>query len=253
MSALTPFAFEDHLVRIVTRDGEPWFVARDVCSALEIATPQAAYERIPDDEKGVGETDTLGRVQSVLLLSEPGLYRLIFRSNKPVAERFRRWVFHEVLPAIRRTGRYGVDDAAGADGAGEAPAACGDREKRIALDQVTEARITFGPRAARALWRAVGLPWVAEMDEPGAPLGFDAADPVALFARDGVERVAGVVTPAAMLWPAFQAFCRDHALTPPSQESFQARFGRMGFPKRKVGGWMHYLDLRAKAREQAKG
>ena len=253
MSALTPFAFEDHLVRIVTRDGEPWFVARDVCRALDLGTPQMAFQRIPDDEKDVSETDTLdgrGGAQEMVILSEPGLYRLIFRSNKPVAERFRRWVFHEVLPAIRRTGRYGVDDAAEVDGAGEAPADRTDREKRIALDQVTEARITFGPRAARALWRAVGLPWVAEMDEPGAPLGFDAADPVALFARDGVERVAGVVTPAAMLWPAFQAFCRDHALTPPSQESFQARFGRMGFAKRKVGGRMHYLDLRARGREE---
>lgn len=261
MSALTPFAFEDHLVRIVSRAGEPWFVLRDVCRALGIQNPRdvAAKQVPPDemavesfygcvDEKGVGETDTLGGVQQVLLLSEPGLYRLIFRSNKPVAERFRRWVFHEVLPAIRRTGRW---DAA--DGAGEAPEERSDREKRFALDQVTEARITFGPRAARALWRAVGLPWVAEMEEAGEPFGFDAADPVARFARDGVERVPGVVTPAAMLWPAFQTFCRDHALTPPTQESFQARFGRMGFPKRKVGGRMHYLDLRAKGLEVAEG
>lgn len=251
MSALTPFAFEDHLVRIVTRDGEPWFVARDVCRALDLGTPEMAYRRIPDDEKGISETDTLdgrGGAQEVVILSEPGLYRPIFRSNKPVAERFRRWVFHEVLPAIRRTGRWDP-----ADGAGEAPAAASDREKRFALDQVTEARITFGPRAARALWRVIGLPWVAEMEEAGAPIGFDVTDPVACFARDGVERVPGVVTPAAMLWPAFQAFCRDHALTPPTQESFQARFGRMGFPKRKVVGRMHYLDLRAKAREVAEG
>lgn len=250
MSALTPFAFEDHLVRIVTRDGEPWFVLADVCRALGIQNHNdVGSKQVPEDEKGVEKIYPLrGGAQEVVILSEPGLYRLIFRSNKPVAERFRRWVFHEVLPAIRRTGRWNP-----ADGAGEAPEAASDREKRFALDQVTEARMTFGPRAARALWRVIGLPWVAEMEEGSEPIGFDAADPVARFARERVERVPGVVTPAAMLWPAFQAFCRDHALSPPSQESFQARFGRMGFPKRKVGGRMHYLDLRAKAREAAEG
>jgi prophage antirepressor-like protein len=248
MSALTPFAFEDHLVRVVTLDGEPWFVANDVCRALGLVNPRKAVGALDVDEKGVTIGDTLGGAQEMTVISEAGTYRLVFTSRKPEAEKFKRWLAHEVLPAIRRTGRY---DAA--DGAGEAPAAASDREKRFALDQVTEARITFGPRAARALWRAVGLPWVEEMEEAGTPIGFDVTDPVARFARDGVERVSGVVTPAAMLWPAFQAFCRDHALSPPSQESFQARFGRMGFPKRKVAGRMHYLDLRAKAREAAEG
>jgi prophage antirepressor-like protein len=241
VSALTPFAFEDHLVRIVTQDGEPWFVANDVCRALGLVNPRKAVGALDVDEKGVTIGDTLGGAQEMTVISEAGTYRLVFTSRKPEAEKFKRWLAHEVLPAIRRTGRW---DAI--DGAGEAPEERSDHEKRFALDQVTEARITFGPRA-------VGLPWVAEMEEVGQPLGFDAADPVARFARDGVERVPGVVTPAAMLWPAFQAFCRDHALTPPTQESFQARFGRMGFPKRKVGGRMHYLDLRAKAREVAEG
>lgn len=245
MTTLTPFAFEDHLVRIVTRDGEPWFVARDVCRALDLGTPQMAFQRIPDDEKGVSETDTLdgrGGVQEMVILSEPGLYRLIFRSNKPVAERFRRWVFHEVLPAIRRTGRY---EAPG--GAGEEAEALSEREKRFALDQVTEARITFGPHAARALWRAVGLTWVAEMDE--ASTGSIAVDDaVVRFARECLERVPGVVTPAAMLWPAFEAFCTEEGLALPSRAAFHTRFGRLGHPRRQVGGRVHYLDVRARGR-----
>lgn len=101
-----PAIFEGSEVRIEMRDGEPWFVAVDVCRALELAKPSKAIESLDADEKGAALTRTLGGEQSLLMISEPGLYRLTMRSRKPAAKRFIRWVIHEVLPALRKTGRY---------------------------------------------------------------------------------------------------------------------------------------------------
>jgi prophage antirepressor-like protein len=102
------FLFESRPVRVLDLSGDPWFVATDVCSVLGIANSRDAVSRLDDDEKGVGEIDTLGGRQSVSIVSEPGLYALVGRSNKPDAKRFDRWVRHDVLPTIRKTGRYGV-------------------------------------------------------------------------------------------------------------------------------------------------
>ncbi|WP_328285402.1 TraK family protein [Fundidesulfovibrio putealis] len=105
--SLIPFAFEDSLVR-ATADGQgnPWFVANDVCKVLGLANPRDAVSALDEDEKGVATTDTLGGQQKVLTISESGLYSLVFRSRKPQARSFRKWVTAEVLPTIRRTGRY---------------------------------------------------------------------------------------------------------------------------------------------------
>ena len=87
-------------------NGEPMFVAKDVCAALNIA-PTAA-SRLDEDEKGLRLTQTPGGEQNVLLVSEPGFYRLVLKSRKPEAKAFQRWVTHEVLPALRREGGYMV-------------------------------------------------------------------------------------------------------------------------------------------------
>jgi len=93
-------------VRIELQDGEPWFVAADVCRVLGIKQATRAVESLDEDERGVTITHTPGGDQRMLIVSESGLYALIFRSRKPVAKKFRKWVTAEVLPAIRRTGRY---------------------------------------------------------------------------------------------------------------------------------------------------
>jgi prophage antirepressor-like protein len=105
-SNIVPFQFETREIRVVMRDGEPWWALRDVCGTLEIANASDAAGRLEDDEKGVVLTDTPGGAQKITVVSEPGLYRLIMRSDKPIAKRFQRWVFHEVLPEIRKTGSY---------------------------------------------------------------------------------------------------------------------------------------------------
>ena len=95
-------------IRTVLLDGEPWFVAADVCRALEIKNNRDAIARLDDDEKGVALTDTPGGMQEVSVVSEAGLYSLVLGSRKPEAKLFKRWVTHDVIPAIRKTGMYSV-------------------------------------------------------------------------------------------------------------------------------------------------
>lgn len=111
MSDVIPFAFGDQLLRVIRRNGEPWFVAADVCRALGIKNHRDAIERLDDDEKGVGTSDTLGGEQQLAIVSESGMYAIVLRSQAAltpgtVAHRFRKWVTAEVLPSIRRTGAY---------------------------------------------------------------------------------------------------------------------------------------------------
>lgn len=104
---LAPFDFEGRQVRIVTdAQGEPWFVAADVLSTISL--DRKALERLDDDEKGVNSIHTPGGVQEMTTVNEPGLYALVLGSRKAEAKRFKRWVTHEVLPAIRKTGSYAV-------------------------------------------------------------------------------------------------------------------------------------------------
>ena len=96
-------------VRVMTINNEPWFVAADVCKALEIANNRDALTRLDDDEKGVASTDTLGGKQQTTIINEPGLYSLVLGSRKPEAKEFKRWITHEVIPTIRKTGGYIAD------------------------------------------------------------------------------------------------------------------------------------------------
>jgi prophage antirepressor-like protein len=104
---LVPFDFEGSQVRVVTdAQGEPWFVAADVLSTISL--DRKALERLDDDEKGVNSIHTPGGTQEMTTVNEPGLYALVLGSRKAEAKRFKRWVTHEVLPAIRKTGSYAV-------------------------------------------------------------------------------------------------------------------------------------------------
>jgi hypothetical protein len=105
-----PFAFESHEVRTLLIDGQPWFVASDVCDALAIANSRRALSRLDEDEKGVHSMNTLGGTQNLGVLNESGLYSLILTSRKAEAKRFKKWVTAEVLPAIRKHGYYADSD-----------------------------------------------------------------------------------------------------------------------------------------------
>ena len=103
---LMPFTYGTQEIRTLTIDDEPWFVAKDVCDVLEIADHKSSLRLLDDDEKGVHTMHTLGGEQQMATVNEPGLYSLILRSRKPEAKAFKRWITHEVLPQIRRTGTY---------------------------------------------------------------------------------------------------------------------------------------------------
>ncbi len=109
-SDIARFDLQGHEVRVITVDGEPWWVAADVAAVLQIARVHSAVRGLDEDEKGTHTMRTPGGDQQLSIISESGLYSLILRSRKPDAKRFRRWVTHEVLPIIRRTGRYAVED-----------------------------------------------------------------------------------------------------------------------------------------------
>jgi len=93
-------------VRVVMRDGEPWFIAADICRALDVDNNRQAVSRLDEDEKGVILNDTNRGKRSMAVISEPGLYALVLGSRKPEAQSFRRWITHEVLPAIHQEGAY---------------------------------------------------------------------------------------------------------------------------------------------------
>lgn len=101
-----PFKFEDREVRTLLVDDQPWFVAADVCESLAIVNTARALTRLDEDEKGIHSMNTPGGAQNVSTLNESGLYSLILTSRKAEAKRFKKWVTAEVLPAIRKTGRY---------------------------------------------------------------------------------------------------------------------------------------------------
>ncbi|MDD2267452.1 BRO family protein [Sulfuricurvum sp.] len=110
MSQIIPFNYGDKQIRVLTDEtnGDPLWVAKDVCDVLDLKDVNRSLSKLDDDEKGTQTLSTLGGNQKMAVITESGLYTLVLRSNKPEAKTFKRWVTHEVLPAIRRTGSYSV-------------------------------------------------------------------------------------------------------------------------------------------------
>lgn len=107
MNDVQVFSFKAFPVRTVTKNGEPWFVAADVCNVLGIGNSRDALGRLPASMRDdVGITDAIGRQQSANAVNEAGVYKLAFTSRKPEAETFTDWVASDVLPSIRRHGMY---------------------------------------------------------------------------------------------------------------------------------------------------
>jgi anti-repressor protein len=159
-----PFLFEgQHLVRVLTgTKDELWFVAADVCRVLRLSNTTAALKSLDLDEKGLSIVETLGGRQELNTISEPGLYQLIGRSRKPAARRFDRFVRHDVLPAIRRTGRFEMDPAA---------TKLNTQAVNAVSRAVGEVRRSLGPRAAAKalpeIFAKAGIRIVPRMPDQG--------------------------------------------------------------------------------------
>ncbi|MEQ2654149.1 BRO family protein [Desulfovibrio piger] len=111
-----PFQFKNHPIRTQLEGGNLWFAARDVCEALTIKWNGRALSAIPDEWQGLRSFLTPSGNQQLRAILEPAVYKLAFRSNKPEADAFTNWIASEVVPSIRKTGRYEITETAAAPG-----------------------------------------------------------------------------------------------------------------------------------------
>ena len=187
MNALLSYQFDEEPVRVVMIAGDPWFVANDLARVLEIRNARDAMSRLDDDERGIHIVNSLGGHQEMNVVSESGMYTLVLGSRKPEAKRFRKWVTSEVLPSLRRTGKYQLHDHE------PPPAVAMDYDPvrlTAGVSVIREARRLFGPMAARGLWVQVGLPPVVADSEAlfdGDPL----AAPLKAWLADKAECTIG--------------------------------------------------------------
>ncbi len=166
-TAIVSFSFDALEVRIIPRDGNPWFVLADVCRVLEVGNPSDAARRLDDDEKGVDTIDTLGGRQDGTVINESGLYSLILTSRKPEAKRFKKWVTSEVIPAIRRTGQYSTaakSQAKATPAPGAAAAAAQMELINMLIDSVAAIAVQVAALSQRS-------PAVAQNQPPPPPQG----------------------------------------------------------------------------------
>lgn len=167
-SAVERFSYDRQDVRVVLIDGEPWFVLSDLCRVLGLRTPARVRERL---DEGVSRNHTLstaGGAQSMTVVSEPGMYEVVIRSDKPEAVAFRRWITSEVLPQIRRTGSYNA-----------APALSGEELMAAAL---LEAQKVLAERDARLAERSKSADAWDRLVEEGHT--YKADDAAKILARD---------------------------------------------------------------------
>ena len=118
MNEVQLFNFENHEVRSLLINSEPYFVGKDVASILGYSNPRKAIaDHVDDEDKmdGVTIRDSIGRNQKPVLINESGLYSLVLSSKLPSAKKFKRWVTSEVLPALRKTGQYQVKELSGSE------------------------------------------------------------------------------------------------------------------------------------------
>lgn len=159
---ITPFLFDGEItLRVIEQDTELWFVAIDACRALELSNPSEAVRVLDEDEKGISATDILGGHQEVVVVSESGLYALIFKSRKPNARRFWKWVTSEVLPAIRKRRTHSSPAWPNHFEATATPKPWPEwslEERRVAVSEVNTLRRVQNQAAAAWLWRHLGLP-----------------------------------------------------------------------------------------------
>ena len=252
--SVIPFNFGDHLVRVIMDDqADPWWVGRDVCRVLNLNDVNKAVSKLDDDEKGTNKVRTPGGDQNMIVINESGLYTLIIRSNKPEAKTFRRWVTHEVLPSIRKTGTYAMPGMS-SDGymAGEGARKSGHLYFPMAKLVESADKYLEGRAALQALHYFTGMPvddLLAELEskQRTARAGTldGARDLVEEFLADCCELSDADRVPASDLYQAFAGWARENGIM---KTITQKRFGLIlgGSFDRIKSGSVFYLGLRLK-------
>lgn len=250
---LTPYIFQDEMVRVHRDDnGEPWFVATDVCRILGLTNTSKAVSSLEDDEKGVTNSYTLGGEQEMLTVSESGLYALIFRSRKPAAKAFRKWVTSEVLPAIRKTGRYETEGGSMADREALL-AAVKDQAGRISMRTTQRvSMLNIALQVCKAEGAADELTVLARyVSMCDALLGKQAEEAkekgelalVDQFLAECCEKVDAEKVNATVLYRFFRGWCQGRGIKHPQTMKW---FGRqVGQRLRRIkSGTVNYCDIR---------
>jgi prophage antirepressor-like protein len=249
---LVPFAYDDRLIRTqLDEEGAVWFVAKDVCDLLGIQNvSDVMAKQVDDDERRYAKIYPPQRPDGVEvnLLSESGVYTLILRSNKPEARPFRRWVTHEVLPALRRTGAYAVPRPATGpevlDRAARELRGARRLARAIGYRGADELR-----RANAAVLASTGLDCLAylqvEADELAPPPPAPALDLVPFVSQRCRHDLRADVE-ATALYHAYRHWAHQQGEAPASQGTFGRTLQALGFRRsRGTGGRHRYhgLDL----------
>ena len=173
---------EAHQIRTTVIDGEPWFVAKDLGEVLGFSNIRVEVSRLDDDERRVSRivTPSNSGYSDVSVISEPGLYKLIMRSNKPEAKQFTRWVTHDVLPSIHKSGMYLTDRAADAylnspEEFAAMAARCSALERKVeAMEKKLEERYTLSVLGETVLAQAGAISFkdgASFLAQHGVPMG----------------------------------------------------------------------------------
>ena len=215
MNEIMPFMFGESVVRVITdENGEPWFVAKDVCRVLGLENNRDAVSSLDEDEKiTVANPDgnpRAGIPHRYVVISESGLYALVFRSRKPQAREFSRWVRKEVLPALRKTGRYEVS---GRQPVLEPPASFPPEalrlrpvmRQRLWRDALNTARLDDGGTPAALRWFSYLCNLVAATPPAPAP----ARDRIRAFFWQCCEYADGCRVSGGALYEAFRRWCEE--------------------------------------------
>ena len=211
-SSIQPFAFEDHLVRTIMDDGgEPWFVAKDVALALGYQWAGIRnIQHVPEEWRGVESVSTPSGEQEMLTLSEQGLYFFVARSDKPAALPFQRWLAGEVLPSLRRTGRY----ALAPDSLEDALASLSPRVRlhclRLAVQVSLAANAPQGVEATFARFCSL----VKERPTEERPEDHDLPGLLRQFVQQCCRPQAGKCLSGRDLYEAFLRWCKTAGIAP---------------------------------------
>ena len=196
MNELTVFNYGESPIRTMQQNGEIWWVLADVCKVLEIKNVTQAAQRLDEDERSMFDIG-LKTGSLVNFINEPGLYSLILRSNKPEAKAFKRWVTHEVIPAIRKYGAY----------------------KSNTTDKREIAELILSCKTAAAVKGILALYNVQPSPLPPFHVPQNANNSVSLFLKDSLS-VNLTVNPCKEVYKAYTTFCSLNGLVPSTLANF---------------------------------
>ena len=249
MSNLVSFAFEDNLVRSrLDENGEPWFVAKDVALALGYVWKRAAtIGHVPEEWRGSYSVQLPSGEQEMLTLSEQGLYFFVARSDKPRALPFKKWLAGEVLPSLRRLGRYEMPGRNGSQPVDLNPAALRLRpalRERILGSAMQCARLMGASSMAEVesiFCRCCELV-ASTPEQPLLPAGKEAGL-IRDFMRECCRNSKGAKTTAGAVYDHFRVWWNQRSKEPlPSQKRLGALLQER-FVRHRRGGRIWYLDL----------